>query len=110
MLQQEKEKKIYYCWKKSKFYSKVPNNAKAWQLRWVTVHKHGLRSERSRTGSSKEKRTKALNIYEATGADLFDRSRCIIKLAIPTSGDLFFQAPSIEIAVELQQALRALVV
>jgi|MDSY01.1.fsa_nt_gb hypothetical protein len=94
-----------WAWKKSKFYSKIPNNAKAWQLRWLTVHKLGLRTEKCRLGSAQQKGVRALNIYEATGVELFDANRFIIKLSIPTSGDLFFQAPSQAIASGLQRAL-----
>ena len=72
----------------------------------------GLRTERCRLGSAKQRGARALNISEATGAELFDAHRFIVKLSIPTTtvatsggGDLFFQAPSQAIAYGLQRAL-----
>jgi hypothetical protein len=49
-----------YMWKKSQYYSKLPNHPKAWPLRWCTIDANGFRS--SRTRGSKEG-TKAMDIF-----------------------------------------------
>jgi hypothetical protein len=49
-----------YLWKKSQFYSKIPNHPKAWQLRWCTVDGQGFRSARTR---GLKQGTKAMDIF-----------------------------------------------
>jgi len=90
-----------YLWKQSKFYSKIPYNSKAWQLRWCAVDKDGFRSMRNRTS---KKGMRSFNIYEATDVEVVDPERFILKVHIP-SGDLYFQAPSEKILIGVQSAL-----
>ena len=51
-----------YVWKKSQYYSKIPNHPKAWPLRWCTVDANGFRFARTR--GSKDG-TKAMDIFNA---------------------------------------------
>jgi len=51
-----------YLWKKSQYYSKIPNHPKAWPLRWCTVDANGFRSSRSR---GIKKGTKAMDLFNA---------------------------------------------
>jgi K+-dependent Na+/Ca+ exchanger-like protein len=90
-----------HLWKQSKFYSKIPYNSKAWQLRWCQVDKDGFRSYRARNVT---KGMRSFNIYESTEVSVVDPERFILKVAIP-SGDLYFQAPSEKILMGVQSAL-----
>ena len=90
-----------YLWKQSKYYSKIPFNPKAWQLRWATVDSSGFRTYRNR-GSNKG--VKSTNLFEATSVEIVDSERFIIRVQAPSSAT-YFQAPSEEIMVGVHQML-----
>ena len=51
-----------YLWKKSQYYSKIPNHPKAWPLRWCIIDSNGFRSSRSR---GLTRGTKAMDLFNA---------------------------------------------
>lgn len=85
-----------------RYYSKIPFNPKAWQLRWCTVDKDGFRSARAR---GLKKGTKAMNIYEASSVEIVDRERFILGLNAP-NGMTILQAPSEDILVGIHRVLQ----